>query len=798
MVTKEINSPRNRRLWLAESVSMFIVSFLSLLLLVYVGIGEGQRTYTGFLTAKMAAQGEIVQNAMAGHLRAGLPLRQFVGFQTLSAQIFESDPTILAIVATDVSNKVVFSNHKTGNPSLLQFNAAQDSQVVEKVSGNERFEVRESADFITTALPLRSKFEVVGGLLVVMPRSIVKDAVGVAFVPLVGFVALLSCAFSWLVVFARNTNEAKKLRRQEIGLGACFLVTSAVVVALLVALYTDGAQAKAKALASSLRERVGAISDSRIDLRDIDGIDKAFSDYRVFNKDIESVGLLQGDAYIIHTDPSKVGAVWRPSPGTFEYKVNLSDDPHGNKQAVTVALPVDVVYKAIGNSVKNFIVLFFASGFLAALVLQLANAIRNISNAEGSDSEHALSALEKVKPVLFLAVFVDNLSASFLPQLIRGYADTAHAPPIMTSVAFMAYFICFAIVLVPAGKFAQRIGPKPLLWGGALLIASALGILVLTENFNLLIIARILAGFGQGILFIGVQTLVLTVASTSGNQTKMNGIIVYNFNAGMISGMAIGSLLVLYMGTLGVFLFGFIAIVALTIYIVSAIPPVLAMKEVQVQRARGGFLKALKNFEFLRVMLLVGIPSKAVLTGVIIFGLPILLSKMDFGSDEIGQIIMFYAVGVLLANFLVAKSSVSAGRMLTGGMLMGSVGLMVIGLLGFMGPLWAMEHAVFMSIGLVLGVLAVGLGHGAINAPVVTYVANTSLAQSAGVVNTTSLYRVLERVGHVLGPMVVGQLLAITGNDILLVGWIGVILLVFTLLFQLGQEKIPARSMAQT
>jgi predicted MFS family arabinose efflux permease len=773
---------------LPDILAMFVVCFLSLLLLVYVGIGEGQRTYVGFLSSKMAAQGEIVQNAMAGHLRAGLALRQFVGFQTLSTQIFESDPTVLMITATDRSNKVVFTNKQStqGRAVPDTFDVVADAMKGEKVYFNDRFEARQSDGFITAVLPLKSKFETVGSLWVVMPRSVVQDKVGVALLPMLGFIAVLSALFSWLVVSVKGGDEKKRTRRQEIGLAACFLLTSVVVVGLLVALYSDGAQAKAKALSSSLSERVGAISDSRIELADIDGIDRSFADYRAFNKDIESIGLLRGGNYVIHTEAGRVGTAWKEKDGTFEYKVKLPDDPQGQKQEVTVALPVDVVYKAIGNSAKNFIVLFFASGFLAALVLQLANAVRKVSHAKLTKEELDSSALEKVKPVLFLAVFVDNLSASFLPQLIRGYADTAQAPAFMTSVAFMAYFICFAAILVPAGKWAQRIGAKPLLWSGAVGIALGLGILVATTNFNLIILARILEGFGQGILFIGVQTLVLS-ASSSANQTKANGIIVYNFNAGMVSGMAIGSLLVLYMGTFGVFMFGLIGIVALTAYIVAVIPPLMAPEEKKSDKKSGAF-QVIRSFEFLRVMLLVGIPSKAVLTGVIIFGLPILLSQMAFESDEIGQIIMFYALGVLLANSLVSKTKIAMSRVLSGGMLLGSLGLVAIGLLGLLGQQWATDHAVLMSLGLVVGVLAVGLGHGAINAPVVTYVANTNLAKNAGVVTTTSLYRVIERVGHVVGPMIVGQLLILSGQSVLLVGWIGAALLLFTILFQFGQS----------
>jgi len=136
----------------------------------------------------------------------------------------------------------------------------------------------------------------------------------------------------------------------------------------------------------------------------------------------------------------------------------------------------------------------------------------------------------------------------------------------------------------------------------------------------------------------------------------------------------------------------------------------------------------------------------------------------------------------------VSKHSARLERMLGGGMLLGSCGLLLIGCFGLLSAQWVSEHEILMSLGLILGVLAVGLGHGAINAPVVTYVAHSKLAKTLGVVTTTSLYRVLERVGHVIGPMVVGQLLLLGGQSVVVVGWIGAALLFLTLVFQAGLQ----------
>lgn len=94
---------------LAYGATMFVVCGLSLLLLIYVGFGEAQRTYPSFHLEKLAAQGRIVQNAVESYLRAGLPLRQFVGFNGMAEEIIVSDLSTAQIAVYDVTGQTVFA-----------------------------------------------------------------------------------------------------------------------------------------------------------------------------------------------------------------------------------------------------------------------------------------------------------------------------------------------------------------------------------------------------------------------------------------------------------------------------------------------------------------------------------------------------------------------------------------------------------------------------------------------------------------------------------------------------------------
>src|ERR1700674_3555217 len=92
---------------LVDATTMFVVTGLSLLLLAYVGFGEGKRTYERFQIEKLTAQGRVLQNAIENHLRGGLPLKQYAGFTTLA------DPIVVlkdidAIAVYDMSGRQLF------------------------------------------------------------------------------------------------------------------------------------------------------------------------------------------------------------------------------------------------------------------------------------------------------------------------------------------------------------------------------------------------------------------------------------------------------------------------------------------------------------------------------------------------------------------------------------------------------------------------------------------------------------------------------------------------------------------
>jgi hypothetical protein len=196
--------------------------------------------------------------------------------------------------------------------------------------------------------------------------------------------------------------------------------------------------------------------------------------------------------------------------------------------------------------------------------------------------------------------------------------------------------------------------------------------------------------------------------------------------------------------------------------------------------------KVLRNFEFLRTMFLVGVPAKAVLTGVVIFGLPVLMTQANYAQEDIGQILMVYAGAVVLASGHASRAVDHSGRTVSAlffGCILSGAGLIMIGMTGWAPLAHQTDNSVVVTMLLIAGVAIVGIAHGFINAPVVTHVANSELAAATGETSATAAYRFLERIGHVAGPFIVGQLFIFSGRDPMVVTWIGGAVVLLGVLF---------------
>jgi predicted MFS family arabinose efflux permease len=321
---------------------------------------------------------------------------------------------------------------------------------------------------------------------------------------------------------------------------------------------------------------------------------------------------------------------------------------------------------------------------------------------------------------------------------------------------------------------------------GAIIFTISIFSMIFTENFYILFLIRALAGLGQGMVFSGIQSYILD-NSSSKEKTKGTAIIVYGYNAGMLSGTAIGGLLVKSIHPEGVFGIYFLISLFLICYIY------LFIQDTKISSDKPknyiGFFDIFKNMKyvikdlkFIKGIIFVGIPTKIVLGGVMIFSMPLLLNKAGYVNDDIGQMLIFYSLGVLGSSIFssrLADKSQNAKFVLQIGTFMSAIGLILMGSSG------SFEGDFFKTISIISGILILGIAHGFIHAPIVSYITEAKCTDKIGVFTTVAIYRFVERMGHAMGPIVLSSVLIFSNQNMVAIQFTGVVILIFGLLFSL-------------
>ncbi len=763
---------------MGDAVTMLIVSLLSITVLLYVAYGTARRSYEQAIIEASVAQGQLIQSSMETFIRPGLPLHQFVGFQTLAEPIVKADNGIDGMIALDNRGERVFTS---GNQAV-ELRVGQAGRSI--ASGQAELIATETHYLIR--LPLKNRFEVTGSLVLTMQREKMDDRVDDSFRFLLFAGIGLSALFSLFVFMASGGTEGLRARELGAAFAVMFLLMSAIVISSLIAIYSDGAQAKGKALVNSLGQRLSDIVTYKLNFDEIRDIDEVFAEYRRLNPQVSAVALTIDGKIAVHTDKAMVSRYWVREDHIREYVADLAKPSGPRLIRVVVAMPKSVVYQQIARSVKNFAALFVATAFFALLFVQVARSIKLARN-DSADSESSSAAVTLVQPAFFVGVFVEHLTYAFLPQLIRAMTESAGLSSGYASLPFMAYYMCFAIVLIPAGRYETRLGPRPLVVLGLILTAVGFLLLGAFNDFYMAVLARCASGIGQGMLFIGAQSYVLANA-TAERRTRGAATIVFGFQGGMISGMAIGSLLVRDLTVNGIFYLGVGIACAGAAYALIVLPRISQEALDRAQRAAGNVWREIgqivRDGQFLRTISFIGAPAKAVLTGVMLFALPLILTKNGFAQEDIGQITMIYAGAVILASTYAANAADRAGQiesLLLWGAAISAVGLLMIACIEWRELKSISENAP--TVLLLAGVAIVGLAHGMINAPVVTFVTDSDVSSRIGAGPVAAAYRFLERVGHTAGPIIIGQIFAASGiSSAALVG-IAVMVLILGFLF---------------
>ncbi|MGY0217416.1 MFS transporter [Endozoicomonadaceae bacterium StTr2] len=761
-----------------------LISILTLLLLVYAGYGETLLTYKKLEQEQISAQAGVVRSSIENALISGIPLDDIAGLERLIQSSLQGREAVTSVTVVDVGGRQVFPLDAEGRLRDMSSMAMDD--------GSDS--MMENDAVIAFGLPLQGRFETEGYLQVELSKPFIEELVRQIFYPLFVITLILvalSLPASWLL----SRSKLPRFWREQGWFTLSFSFMSLVLVLVLTGLYIQSAGHRVERINDSLQARLSAADSHGIPLSMLSGVDELLEEYQQLNPGLDSITLSRDAVVRYSSDPDLLRTQLERD---FYQLSDRSTLNNSNLQLVTT-MPFSEVVLQVLRAGRNFTILYLTTLLLSLLFNRLVNLpSRTRAQANGLLADRSLEIL---KPLFFIAVFMESLHTALLPELLNSAAETAGLGTSLTSLLFMLYFLSFALMLLPGNRLCQRFGNRAVMLCGLFLAAAGSFLLALAfsagSTLELVALARLLAGIGQSLLMVGVQNEILD-NTTPSNRTTGASVIVTSFNGGFICGTALGALLASYVGATGVFVIsGLSGVMALVMTRVLVSPGktggepevtgTSSLTEMKVLLAHRGFAGT---------MLFVGLPAKATLTGIVTFSLPLVMSQAGYASEDIGQIIICYAIAVLASTRLLSSWVDQQGntrRVLYIAMLTSAVAILIASA-GLM--LTAEKDTLYGAGVLLAGVLLLGLSHGGINAPVVSHVTDIVDERTASRQTTVTFYRFLERFGHVLGPLLAGQVMVLTASGQQALLWMAGGLAVFALAFYFSSRQKQNKNLA--
>jgi len=372
-----------------------------------------------------------------------------------------------------------------------------------------------------------------------------------------------------------------------------------------------------------------------------------------------------------------------------------------------------------------------------------------------TDARQQASIMDARIP-LFVFCFAEELQKSFLPLFVAEFysENDLFSRDIMMGLPISAFMFVIAVFTPFAGKLVDKFGNKPLFLTGLVPAIGGYLMCYLAQSGNDILLGRSMTAIGYAVITISCQSYIASVVVVE-NRARGMAVFVGVLMSATMCGTAIGAILADWLGFKAVFLFaiGFALVAALLGWgMLSTDLPEPELKKTPVNLSKSPIATLLRNSQFVLIVLFCAIPAKVILTGFLYLFVPIYLASLEATQSEIGRVMMLYSLIIIPLSPFASGFADRLGKNLWM-VIIATIasGIVLLGLY---------QNA---SVAMVLGVVAaLGGVHAFLKAPLI--VAAMEAAEKSPDITRTgalSLLRTSERIGSVIGPVVVAGMLVV-------------------------------------
>ena len=399
----------------------------------------------------------------------------------------------------------------------------------------------------------------------------------------------------------------------------------------------------------------------------------------------------------------------------------------------------------------------------------------------------------QIRVPLFLFMFAEELPRSFLPLFIARLSpsDAVISDELLFGLPITLFMLAGMLVVPIGGGLADRFGARRVFLAGVVPATIGYAGTFLAHGYYDLVGWRVLSGIGYGLIFIAAQAW---VADNTDARNRAQGMTVFvgAVFAATICGPSIGGIFADRIGFEATFLIsaGLAAVSGLLVYVM--LDGTVKARTTHRTAFGGQEWRALfSDGRLFAVTVFAAIPGKLILAGFLFYLVPLYLSELGNRQSVIGWMIMLYGVSTLACMPFAARFADRSGRhaavVAAGGVVAGLGCLASLSEASVGGPSGAV----------MIAILALGFGHAlSLTSQIAIVQEVASYHGGLGRASVIGAYRLVERAGMVLGPIVAGALAASFGYRGAIVG-IGIIVLVSIALYMIMMHLSRSASAAR-
>lgn len=447
-------------------------------------------------------------------------------------------------------------------------------------------------------------------------------------------------------------------------------------------------------------------------------------------------------------------------------------DAHGKDVAsVVVALPQNA-------AMAGFSTLFYDTLTITVIAMLFMLELLALSGPGEAASSAPARSGRLMRPVIFLCMFAIDLPASFIPLRMSEINPELFGLPrdVVMGLPLSFEMLAVGLAILLGGFWSQKRGWRPLFLWGAGLVAAGNAASGLAGEPLAYILARGGAGFGYGLINLAGQVFIVA-HSTRENRAQNLAFMVAGLYAGFLCGSAFGGLIADRLDYASAFLVsaGLMACIGLGLRLVLPREPWKPESGGAARLPLRELARFLSDRSMLGLLLCNIFPCAFVTVCLFQFFIPVSLNAEGVSPAGIGRVFMAFCLLIIVFGPMLGRAVDRSGRKLlwlAGAGFLGVGG--ILALLAFDGL-----AAAFLSVGLL------ALCNAVASSAQGAYALELPATGRFGASRSMGVYNVTERLGQMLGPVTLGQVIALWGAASGLVG-MAVVFAVLTLLFLLS------------